>query len=402
MCNPSWSSVGRFFREVFEPSTVQGYYIPLAMTSLLVDTALGGRPDDLAPYHRTALVLHLLNTGLVVALLHLLFRRPWPAALAGLLFGLHPLSVEAVAWVGERKTLLAAFFSLISLVSYVRFVRTPGRIVYGTALAAYALGLLSKPTSTPLPLLLLLLDYWPLGRLSKRALWEKAPFFVICAASIMVTLISHARTASVGVAVSSASGFLRPALLVCHNLAFYARQLIWPTPLTPNYPPPVPLDLSNPAVLSGVITTLVLLAVVAASWRRTRALVVGSLFFVVAIAPTLGLVRYSWINVSDKYVYLPVVGLLLLVAAALSRIEKAPAEARRKGRVAAFAVVGLIAGAADHAGRFPSTQQPGTGAGRSRQPAGGRAALPGGTGRAAERCAAPGQSGRGLGPPGPI
>lgn len=346
VCNPGWASAGRFFREVLEPSTVQGYYIPLAMTSLMLDTALGGRPDDLAPYHRTALALHVLNTTLVIVLLYLLFRREWPAVLSGLLFGLHPLNVEAVAWVGERKTLLAAFFALLCLVSYVRFVKSRGRFAYGLALAGYLLALLSKPTSTPLPLLMLLLDFWPLGRLSKRALWEKIPFFVICAASIVVTLISHARTASVGVAVSSASGFLRPALLVCHNLAFYARQLVWPTNLTPNYPPPVPLDLSNPAVLSGVITTLVLLAVVVASWRRTRALVVGSLFFVLAIAPTLGLVRYSWVNVSDKYVYLPIVGSLLLAATVLCRIEKAPAEARRKRRVAVFAVVGLIAAAA--------------------------------------------------------
>ena len=90
-------------REVLEPSTVSGYYIPLAMTSLMVDNALGGRPNDLYAYHRTALILHVLNTGLVVLLLHLLFGRPWPAAVAGLLFGLHPLNVEAVAWVGPRR-----------------------------------------------------------------------------------------------------------------------------------------------------------------------------------------------------------------------------------------------------------------------------------------------------------
>ncbi len=346
VCNPGWASVGRFFREVLEPSTVQGYYIPLAMTSLMVDTALGGRPDDLAPYHRTALTLHVLNTAFIIVLLYLLFHRPWPAALAGLLFGLHPLHVEPVAWVGERKTLLAAFFSLICLISYVRFAQSRGRFAYGLALAGYLLALLSKPTSTPLPLLLLLLDYWPLGGLTRRALVEKAPFFIICAASVTVTLISHARTASVGVAVTADAGLLRPLLLLGHNLGFYAAKLLHPTNLTPNYPPPLPLDLSNTAVLAGVIATAAAAAVVAATWRRTRALVVGSLFFVLAIAPTLGLVRYSWVNVSDKYVYLPIVGLLLPVAAALSRIEQAPAGFRRTRSVAAGAIVGLIAVAA--------------------------------------------------------
>ena len=107
---PSWSSAGRFLSEVSKPSTVRGYYQPLTMISLMTDCALGGRNDNLRPFHRTSLSLHVMNTMLVIVLLYLLFDQVWVAAVVGLLFGLHPLTAETIPWVGERKTLLAAFF----------------------------------------------------------------------------------------------------------------------------------------------------------------------------------------------------------------------------------------------------------------------------------------------------
>src|SRR5881628_2407955 len=116
--HPGWASTSRFFSEVLHPSTVHGYYLPLSMTSLMVDYALGGRPNDLRVFHRTSLALHLFTTALLVILLYRLFGALIPAAIAGLLFGLHPLTVEPVAWVGERKTLLAACFALAALVAY--------------------------------------------------------------------------------------------------------------------------------------------------------------------------------------------------------------------------------------------------------------------------------------------
>ena len=131
--NPSWNSAWRFLTEVFEPSTVGGYYEPLDMISLMLDYAMTGRADmrleyamgeplpTLRPFHRTSLLLHVLNSLLVSLLVLLLFRNPWVAALAGLLFGVHPLTVEPIPWVGQRKTLLAAFFSLCCLCLYVLY-----------------------------------------------------------------------------------------------------------------------------------------------------------------------------------------------------------------------------------------------------------------------------------------
>src|SRR5439155_15572120 len=100
--HPGWSSVGRFFGEVLNPSTVKGYYLPLSMTSLMLDDAMGGRPDDPRVFHRTSLALHALNTVLILLILYQLFGALVPAALTALLFGLHPLTVEPTAWIGER------------------------------------------------------------------------------------------------------------------------------------------------------------------------------------------------------------------------------------------------------------------------------------------------------------
>jgi hypothetical protein len=171
--NPSIESARRFLTEVLEPSTVRGYYQPLSMISLMCDYALGGRPANLRQFHRTSLALHTVNTALVIVLLYLLFGRPLIAAGVGLLFGVHPMTVEPIPWVGERKTLLAAFFALWCLILYVRFARKGSRRVYFGCVVTYVLALMSKPTSTPLPVLMLLIDYWPLKRLNRRTLLEK-------------------------------------------------------------------------------------------------------------------------------------------------------------------------------------------------------------------------------------
>ena len=118
------------------------------MISLMADYALGGKSDYLLPFHRTSLALHILNTALLVVLLYMLFKQPWVAAFAGLLFGLHPITVETIPWIGERKTLLAAFFALWSLIFYVRYARTGGQGSYLVCLLMFLLALMSKPTQS--------------------------------------------------------------------------------------------------------------------------------------------------------------------------------------------------------------------------------------------------------------
>jgi tetratricopeptide (TPR) repeat protein len=309
--NPSWSSTKRFFAEVSKPSTVRGYYQPLAMVSLMLDCAMGGGVDNLRPFHRTSLALHIANSLLVIVFLYLLFGRAVPAAMAGLLYGVHPITIESVAWVSERKTVLAAFFALWCLVFYLLYVRRRSRVSGVMCLAAYVLSLLSKPGVIGMPALLLLLDYWPLGRLGKKAVLEKLPLFIIGGVAAVVTFISQSRAASV--TLPGQSGGAHVIFVFCHNIIFYLYNFIWPANLSWYYPFPKPFDLSQPMVLSGVIGTCVLIPALLISLRWTRCLFAGWLFFFVAIFPTLGVIGIHPMIAADRHMYFPMVGLLLLV-----------------------------------------------------------------------------------------
>ena len=140
-------------------------------------------------------------------------------------------------------------------------------------MAALVLALMSKPTSTPLPAGLILLDIWPLKRISKRALLEKIPFFVIAGVSAWVTVVSQRNALSVR--MPGEYPITRAPLVICHNMIFYLRQIIWPANVTSHYPPPEPVSLGDPAVLAGVVGTVVLIAAVLVALRWTRAPLAG-------------------------------------------------------------------------------------------------------------------------------
>jgi tetratricopeptide (TPR) repeat protein len=351
--HPTWASAGRFLAEVLEPSTVGGYYQPLAMISIMLDYPRAGRPDNLRPFHETSLALHVANTGLVILLLHALFGSPWAAVIAGLIFGLHPMNVESIPWVAERKTLLAAFFALAGLGVWVRYARAGNRAAYAGALLLFALALLSKPTTTPFPVLLLLLDVWPLRRLlpprgvpapsAGRVLLEKAPFFALAVVSAVVTVVSQHRTAEV-VRPDEYPPYAIP-LVLCHNIVFYLYKLVWPAHLSGFYEIPQPFGLSQPPVMIGLVGTILLLAALGASLRRTRAWATGWLFFFAAIFPTMGVIGFTAAIAADRFVYLPMIGLLLPIADLVARWDRAGPRppARRAALALAVIVPGLLA-----------------------------------------------------------
>jgi len=339
--NPSWAHAWQFISEVWEPSTVHGYYQPLTMISLMVDYALGGRVDDLAAFHRTSLILHMLNTLLVIILFYQLFRNAWAAGMVGLLFGVHPMWVETIAWVGERKTLLAAFFVLLSLVFYIRYARAGSRWEYGLSLLWFVLALMSKPTSTPLPVGMLLLDIWPLKRFNRRAVLEKIPFLLIAGVSAVITYESQRRTA---IAVTpSQTGAAHIFYVLTHNIIFYLRNLAWPVNLSSHYPYPRPLNLENVNVIIGVVGTVVLIPALLISLRWTRSLLVGWSYFFVMIFPTMGVITFTNVIAADKFAYLPVFGLLLPLVYGLSKLWR---WCREKNtfwpRTASVGIVGIL------------------------------------------------------------
>ena len=313
---PGWESAKRFLTEVLEPSTVGGYYQPLTMISLMLDYKIGGRPYNLAPFHRTSLALHALNTAFVIILLYLLFQNLWIAAVLGLLFGLHPMTVEPVAWVGDRKTLLAAFFALLCLVSYVRYAQKTNWHYYTIAIFMYLAAIMSKPTALPVPVLMLLLDFWPLRKTGKRIFIEKIPFFALMAVFAVITYISQARTAAVELA--GGYGLAKIFYVVCYSVIFYLHKIIWPVNLSPQYAPEL-LNITNPVILISVILSIVLLIGFLVSLRWTRAFFACGLFFVIGILPTIQIFRFSHVFTSDKYAYIPAIGILILLAWLLKR-----------------------------------------------------------------------------------
>ncbi len=352
----SWRSVRRAFTEVLNP-TVAGYYEPLSVVSLMIDYALGGRLENLRPFHRTNLVLHAANTALVIMLIYLLFGQPWAAAMAGLLFGLHPLTVESVALAAQRKALLAPFFSLVCLVLYVQYARRGRPALLAGSVLTYLAALLSKPTSVPLPAVLLLLDFWPLWRLmplsvrpeactTRRVLLEKTPFFVLAAVFAAITVISTGRTAEIAVPGQAAA--VRIPLTMAYLVCFYPLKTLWPVNLSPVYMLPQPLSLANPVVAAAAAGALLLVAVLALSLRWTRAFLTGWLVFFVVIFPTLGIISYSWVTAADKYMYLPLLGFLLPAAWLMQRWwESTPAVLTVPCRRIALVLVVLAAASAE-------------------------------------------------------
>ncbi|MHC4442104.1 MAG: tetratricopeptide repeat protein [Planctomycetota bacterium] len=343
--NPGWSTAGQFLGEVLKPSSVRGYYQPLSMISLMLDYAIGGRSDNLMPFHRTSLILHACNTVLVIVLLYMIFHQPWVAAMVGLLFGLHPMTVETIPWVGERKTLLAAFFALSCLIFYVRYTRTLGWKAYAACLFLYVLALMSKPISTPLPAVMLLMDFWPLNRLNQRAVLEKIPFFVVGAIFAFITVVSQDRTAK-AIMPDEYKSPIRIILVLGHNIIFYLYHMVWPVNLTSNYPFPDPLNIWDNMVFIGMIGSCLLIPALVISLYRTRALLTGWLIFFVAIFPTMGVIGFTKFIAADKFAYLPSIGLLFILAWLMNKFWPTPLQDRKLGgkKVGILIAVLVVAG----------------------------------------------------------
>jgi tetratricopeptide (TPR) repeat protein len=342
--NPGWDSVRQVFTEVLKPSTVRGYYKPVAMISLMADYALGGRPENLKPFHRTSLLLHMANTALIIVLLYMLFGHAWIAAGLGLLFGLHPLTVECVTWVSQRKTVLAAFFSLWSLILYVHFTRKSGWKLYVGCILMYVLALMSKATATTLPALMLLLDYWPLKRLKRRTILEKLPIFTVGVIFAIIIYVSQSRAF-----FATLPGQYNPRyipLVFIHNTAFYFYKIIWPANLSPYYAYTKHMGLSDTMVLIGIIGFGILINILIFTFRRTRSILTASLFFLVAILPTMNIIRISRILTGDRHVYLPSIGLLMLLASFLVWLWHTGSKRKQATmRAAIIAIVLMLASA---------------------------------------------------------
>ncbi len=292
---------------------------PLTWLSLQLDATLFG--PDAWGFHLTNVVLHALNAVLLYLALRRLTGAAWRAAAVAAFFAVHPLHVESVAWVAERKDVLSGLFWMLTLLAYARYAERPARGRYALVVAAFALGLLAKPMLVTLPCVLLLLDYWPLKRFDlfpgekppappgglRRALWEKAPLFALTAAACAVTVYAQRK----GGAVSSLQSLpLGPRLV--NSVGAYAGYLgkaVWPTRLAAFYPHP--RDGADVAAALRAALLLLVFTALALRLRRRRYLAVGWLWFLGTLVPVIGLVQVGSQALADRYTYLPYIGLFV-------------------------------------------------------------------------------------------
>ncbi len=304
-----------------------GYWQPLTWMSFQLDAQLfGGRAWG---FHLTNVLGHAINVLLFFRLLERLTGATWRSAAAAALFAVHPLRVESVAWVTERKDVLSTFFGLLSLLAYGWYVDRPGLARYAAVAVSLALGLMAKPTLVTWPFVLLLLDYWPLGRLRTDPapgtvamptdrppatlgwlLCEKIPLLALAAACAAITVYAqHAGGALLGLDRLPVTIRLGNAVLA---YGWYLAKTVWPVCLAPLYHHPG-LQLSWVQVAAAGAVLLGISAVVA-SQRRRRYPVVGWLWFLGTLVPAIGLVQAGEQAWADRFTYVPHLGLAILVA----------------------------------------------------------------------------------------
>lgn len=304
---------------------------PLTWISHMLDRSIYGmKPFG---HHLTNVLIHILSALLLYLLLQRMTGCIWRSAFVAALFALHPLHVESVAWVSERKDVLSTLFWLLTMHAYVSYVRRPGRAWYAVSLLAFAFGLMSKPMLVTLPLILLVADYWPLRRLEGKSpdrapvltklLLEKAPFFALSGASCVVTFLAQRHGGAV-MGIDHASIGIRVANALVSYIAYLGKTL-WPAKLAVIYPHPfdtIPTwQVIGSAVLLAAISVLTLRAA-----RKLPYLAAGWLWYLITLVPVIGLVQVGGQAMADRYTYVPLIGvftaLTWLLAAPVGRLGR--------------------------------------------------------------------------------
>jgi tetratricopeptide (TPR) repeat protein len=311
-------------------------WFPLTRISHLLDVEFFGM--DSGSQHLTNVLIHALAVLLLLAFLHRATHALWPSVFVALMFALHPLHVESVAWIAERKDVLSAFFWMLSLWAYVRYTERPDRAHYALLMVSFALGLMSKPMIVSLPILLLLLDVWPLKR--KPAFGEKVPLFVLSAVVAIATYAAQQAGGAVKTFTAIPAGLRIENALVSYVV--YAGKMFWPAGLAVFYPYPTDIPAWQPVLAAIVLLGISVLVV--RSLRGSPYLAVGWFWYIVTLAPVIGMVQVGGQARADRYMYVPMTGLTMMVAwGAADMVRRWP---RLKPAMTGAAVLGVVACAA--------------------------------------------------------
>jgi hypothetical protein len=298
---------------------------PLTWMSHMLDVSL----FDLHPgsHHLVSLLFHLANSLLLFFVFRQMTGDIWQSAFVAALFAIHPLHVESVAWVSERKDVLSTFFGMLSLSCYGGYAKYGAKRYYLTALLFFILGLMAKPMLVTLPFVLLLLDYWPLCRLKFKKhivnasyvnknisffdlVIEKIPFFIFTAASCVVTIYAQRS----GGSVVSLEVFPLGLRITNAAVAYisYITKMLWPVHLSAFYPYPYLLPMWQ---VAGAVLLLMLISWVCILTVKQRPyLLVGWLFYLGTLFPVIGLIQVGEQAMADRYMYVPLIGIFIMLA----------------------------------------------------------------------------------------
>lgn len=321
-------------------------YTPLTWLTYFADYHRAGL--DPGVYHLTNTLFHAANGVLLYFALHALTRRVWPSALVAALFALHPLHVESVAWISERKDVLSTFFGLLALWAYAAYASAPGLKRYLIVFALFTCSLLSKPMLVTFPFLLLVLDFWPLNRAAlsgtQRPVWiglvlEKIPMIMLAAVISLIAIIAQREANAL-----PGREVLGLGARAANAAVAYVRYLtltVWPQDLIPYYPHP---NRGLP-VWQVAGSAALLLVVSVTAWRlRDRApyLLAGWLWYLGTLVPVIGLVQVGGQAIADRYTYVPLIGVFVAAAWAFAGLAERFPRARYAAAAAAVAVLALL------------------------------------------------------------
>ncbi len=297
------------------------YWHPLTWISHMLDVELYG--IDAGRHHHTNVLFHAFNTFLLFLILYRMTGAQWRSAFVAALFALHPINVESVAWIAERKNVLSTFFWMLTLLAYAVYHERPGIVRYLTVLFVFSLGLLAKPMLVTLPFVLMLLDYWPLNRirvqppirdslgLAFRLILEKVPLLILSGLSVYFSMAS---VKGMGNEITLQA---IPLILRIENALIsyliYIGKLIWPANLTVFYPYPVRIPLWQ--VLGALAALMVISVGVIRAFKKFPYLGVGWLWYLGTFTPVIGFMQAGlWPQMADRWAYVPFIGLFIMIA----------------------------------------------------------------------------------------
>lgn len=316
-------------------------WAPLSTLSHMMDVELFGL--DPGPPHLLNVALHGINAVLVFLVMLRMTDALWPSAWVAAMFAFHPLRVESVVWISSRKDVLCALFALVSVASYVEWIRQRRSVYYAATVLSFAAALLAKPMAVPLPFALLLFDVWPLRRFGRsekdtvgRAIMEKVPLFALTAIVCAVTIwAQHSGGAMRSLEQMPLAARLWNAIV---STAAYLDAMVWPVDLAAVYPlPKSGVPASHVLVSGAVLTVITLVALISA--RSQPAILWGWLWYLGWLVPVIGLVKIGAFARADRYTYIPLIGLFVAVAWFVSAIPGTRLFRIARGVAACFVVV---------------------------------------------------------------